>query len=173
MPKENDYINLAKSAVEIYVKNRGVLTPPLDLPPEMLENKAGVFVTIYKKGKLRGCIGTYIPVRANIAEEIISNAIAASCDPRFLPIQEEELKDLSYEVSVLGNLEEVKSLDDFDPQKYGMFVKTFNGKSGLLLPNIEGVDTPEQQFFIVCEKGGIDPGKDEFRLYRFEVERYK
>ena len=151
--------------------------------------KAGVFITVNKEGKLRGCIGTYLPTQENIAKEVISNAIAvATKDYRFGAVAKEELPSLSYIVSILGEPELVKDIKELDPQRYGVLVKAtplnsnetdvvFNGrspfKSGLLLPNIEGVTTPEQQLAVACQKGGIDPKKEKVLIYRFTVEKHQ
>jgi len=158
---------LAKLAVEKYVKEGKVLFLPENLPKEFLERRAGAFVTIEKKGELRGCIGTYLPTRQNIAEEVIYNAIAAATeDWRFGPVQKEELPYLSYTVYILSEPELVKDISELDPKKYGIIVKTvpispsgdviFNGhfvpKTGVLLPDLEGVDTIEKQILIACQK---------------------
>ena len=185
----NPYIELAKKAVENYLEKREVIEVSKNLPKEMLTKKAGVFVTIEKEGKLRGCIGTYLPTKENIAQEIIHNAIAAATeDYRFGPIQKEELPQLSYTVYILEKPELVKDTKELDPRKYGIIVKTtpitcpngtdvvFNGhfvpKSALLLPNLEGIDTIEKQISIACQKGGIDPQQEKILIYKFKVKKY-
>lgn len=158
----NPYILLAKSAIETYINKKRIIEVPNGLPEEMTSKKAGTFVTIKKNGNLRGCIGTYLPTKENIAEEIIQNAItAATEDYRFGPIQKEELPYLTYSVYILEKPELVKDTKELNPKKYGIIVKTFNHppKSGLLLPDLEGVDTVEQQISITCQKAGIDPLK--------------
>jgi len=184
------YVQLAKKAVESYIKKGEIISPFNDLPKEFLERRTGTFVTIEKDGELRGCIGTYLPTRENIAEEIIHNAIAAATeDYRFGPIREEELPHLSYTVYILGEPELVKGIKELDPKKYGIIVKTipikcptgidvvFNGhfvaKTGLLLPDLEGLDTVEKQISIACQKGGMDPVKEKILTYRFTVEKYQ
>jgi len=196
---------LAKSAVENYIKKGEIISVPGNLPEEMSKRKAGVFVTIEKKGELRGCIGTYLPTRINIAEEIIHNAVAAASeDYRFGQIKKDELPYLSYTVSILSYPEEIRDLRTLDPKKFGIIVKTspfvfpsqedvvgeedksssspfaaawvFNGhvpfKSGLLLPDLPGVDSAEKQFIIACDKGQIDPEKEKVFIYRFTVEKH-
>ena len=164
---------LAKKTVETFIKKGEIISPPEDLPKEFLEKKAGTFVTIEKNGNLRGCIGTYLPTRENIAQEIIQNAIAAATeDYRFGPIQEKELSSLSYRVYILSEPELVRDIKELDPQKYGIIVKT-EIKTGLLLPDLEGVDTIEQQLSITCQKGGIDPLVEKIFIYRFTVEKYQ
>ena len=164
---------LAKKTVETFIKKGEIISPPEDLPKEFLEKKAGTFVTIEKNGNLRGCIGTYLPTRENIAQEIIQNAIAAATeDYRFGPIQEKELSSLSYTVYILSEPELVRDIKELDPQKYGIIVKT-ETKTGLLLPDLEGVDTIEQQLSITCQKGGIDPEKDHIIIYRFTAKKYQ
>jgi len=186
----NPLVLLAKSAVENYIKKKKIIPLPNDLPEEFLTRKAGTFVTIMKDGELRGCIGTYLPLRKNIAEEIIHNAIAAATeDYRFGSVREEELPHFSYTAYILNEPELVKGLKELNPKKYGIVVKTmpitspdstdvvFNGhfvaKTGLLLPDLDGVDTIEKQISIACQKGGIDPTQEKIFIYKFTVEKYQ
>lgn len=163
-------VELAKKAIEEYVKNRRVISPPEMLTPEMRE-RAGVFVSIKKHGQLRGCIGTFMPSCKNVAEEIIRNAIcSATEDPRFPPVQERELKDLTYSVDILTPPEKVKDLTELDPKRYGIIV-TSGGRRGLLLPDLEGVDTVEEQIRIARLKAGIS-ADEKIDIFRFEVRRY-
>ncbi|HUW72125.1 MAG TPA: AmmeMemoRadiSam system protein A [Candidatus Humimicrobiaceae bacterium] len=186
----NWYVSLAKSAVERYIKKGETIEMPEGLPEELLGRKAGTFVTIEKEGQLRGCIGTYLPTRASIAEEIIRNAIAAASeDDRFGSITTEELPRLSYTVYILSYPEPAKDIKELDAKKFGIIVKSqgfssgsdviFNTapksyqKTGLLLPDLEGIDNVEKQFSIACQKGGIDPQKEKIFIYRFTVEKYQ
>ena len=143
-----------------------------NLPDELINSRKAAFVSIHKKGNLRGCIGTFLPVHSSLAEEIIENAIlAATEDPRFYPIREEELSELEINVDVLSTPETIDSLDELDPKRYGVIVQK-GFKRGLLLPDLEGVDTVEEQISIAKEKAGI--GEDEeVTLQRFEVVRHK
>ncbi len=183
-------ILLTKLAIENYLKKGKIISSLNDLPEEFLTKRAGTFVTIEKDGELRGCIGTYLPTRINIVEEIIRNAIAAATeDCRFGPIEKEELPYLSYTVYILSEPELVKNIKELDPKKFGVIVKTmpitfsqgtdvvFNGhfvaKTGLLLPDLEGVDTTEKQLSIACQKGGIDPEREKIFIYRFTVGKYQ
>ena len=162
---------LAKETVETYIKTGKKPSPPKELIPEMKE-KAGVFVSIHKLGDLRGCIGTFEPQEKNVAEEVITNAISsATRDPRFSPVEEEELKDLDYSVDVLTTPEPIKDESELDPRKYGVIVEA-GWRKGLLLPDLEEVDTAEYQIDICRQKGGIGPDEP-VQLYRFEVKRYK
>jgi len=187
--KPHPLVSLAKSAVETYIKTGKIISPPSNFKREFLEKKSGTFVTIEKAGQLRGCIGTFLPTKENIAKEVIRNAIAAATeDYRFLPIQREELPHLSYIVYILSTPELVKDLNELDPKKYGIIVKTvpitypgtdvvFNGhlapKSGLLLPDLEGIDTIEKQISLACQKAGIDLTKEKILIYKFSVKKYK
>ena len=164
-------VALAKDSVERYVKEEKKPAPPKTLTPEMKE-QAGVFVSIHKLGALRGCIGTFEPQQRNVAGEIITNAISsATQDPRFDPVTREELKDLDYSVDVLTRPEPVADKSQLDPKKYGVIVEC-GWRRGLLLPDLKGVDSADEQIDICCQKGGI--GADEpVQLYRFEVRRYK
>ena len=161
---------LAKKTVETYVK--GGRTPqPKELTPEM-KPKAGVFVSIHKLGALRGCIGTFEPQKENVAEEIIANAISsATRDPRFPPVVPNERKDLDYSVDVLTTPEPIDSPDQLDPKRYGVIVEC-GFRRGLLLPDLEGVDSVDYQIDICRQKAGIMPDEP-IKLYRFEVKRYK
>lgn len=169
---EDPYVLLARTSLEHYVRKGKALEVPDYLPQEMTSLSKGVFVSIKKHGHLRGCIGTISPVNGNTAEEIIQNAISAGTrDPRFNPIKGFELKDLVYSVDILEEPEPIKSINDLDVTRYGVIV-TSGYKRGLLLPDLEGVDTPEQQVEIALSKAGIQ--KDEkYSLERFEVIRHR
>lgn len=174
-PGVDAYVRLARIALEAYVKEGRVIKPhevmPV-LPPEMMENRAGTFVSIKKEGFLRGCIGTIYPARENIAEEIVSNAISSgTMDPRFSPVEEDELDLLVYSVDVLKEPEPINSIKDLDVYRYGVIVKS-RGRKGLLLPNIEGVNTTWEQVSIALQKAGIRPD-EKYSMERFEVVRHK
>jgi AmmeMemoRadiSam system protein A len=163
-------VKLAKRTVESYIK-RGKVIQPKRLAPEM-KAKAGVFVSIHKGGELRGCIGTIEPQRPNLAEEVVINAISsASRDPRFYPVTPDELGELEYSVDVLTTPEPVKDKDQLDPKRYGVIVEA-GGRKGLLLPDLEGVNSVDEQIYICCQKAGIIPDEP-VNLYCFEVKRYK
>ena len=163
---------LARKAVESFVKTGAA--PDLDSSESIrLGQPAPCFVSLKtRNGELRGCIGTIEPAKDSLAEEIVSNAIgAATHDPRFYPVEKDELEDLIYSVDVLMPAEEVE-ISELDPSIYGVIVESDNGsKRGLLLPSIEGVDTAEQQVGIASRKAGITAGEP-VRLYRFRVERF-
>ena len=162
-------VRLAKETVESYVRRREV-PEPTELMPEMKE-RAGVFVSIKKRGELRGCIGTFEPTRVNVAEEIIANSISsATRDPRFPPVHAGELDQLSYSVDVLTQPEPVEDASWLDPKRYGVIIES-GGLRGLLLPDLEGVDTVERQIDICRQKAGILP-HEPVKLYRFEVRRH-
>ncbi|MEL7654990.1 MAG: AmmeMemoRadiSam system protein A [Bacillota bacterium] len=170
--KESDYVKLARETLETYVKSHKKLNVPEWVPSEFKTKRAGVFVSLKKHGILRGCIGTIGPVRVNVAEEIINNAISSGTqDPRFPAVREDELKDLDYSVDVLGAPEKISSMDELDVKRYGVIV-TAGFRRGLLLPDLEGVDTPEKQVDIALQKAGIR-NWDDFEMERFEVIRYK
>jgi AmmeMemoRadiSam system protein A len=169
-PGMHPLVRLAKETVESYVRE-GKIPKPQELTPEMKE-RAGVFVSLKKHGDLRGCIGTFEPSRANVAEEIISNAVSsATRDPRFFPVAPEELPDLDYTVDVLTRPEPVKGIEQLDAKRYGVIVEC-GGRRGLLLPDLEGVDSVERQIEICRLKAGIARGEP-ISLYRFQVRRYR
>ncbi len=164
------YVSLAKDTIDAYIKGRKVIEPPEGLPEEMTKEQAGVFVSIHKFGMLRGCIGTFLPTTENIAHEIISNAISASTrDPRFPEIRENELADLEINVDVLTEPEPATK-DMLDHKRYGVIV-TKGYRRGLLLPDLEGVDSVDEQISIAKQKAGIAPYED-VELQRFEVVRH-
>jgi AmmeMemoRadiSam system protein A len=164
------YVELAAAAIRAYVKERKKIPPPQPLGDAMKQS-AGVFVSIKKHGELRGCIGTILPVTENLAEEIIANAIASSTqDPRFDPVEPEELGELTISVDVLSQPERVHDPASLDAKKYGVIVKA-GSRRGLLLPDLEGINTPEEQIAICRRKGGIRPG-EAVELFRFTVTRH-
>jgi hypothetical protein len=164
-------VELARTSVETYVREGKILDPPSPLSPEMSE-RAGVFVCLKKHGQLKGCIGTFQPTCDTIGAEVIRNAIsAATNDNRFSPVKEEELDEIAYSVDILSSPEKVENTTELDPKKYGVIVKA-DFRQGLLLPDLEGVDTVEDQLRIARLKAGILPNEDT-DIYRFEVKRYK
>ncbi|UCE97385.1 MAG: MEMO1 family protein [Dehalococcoidia bacterium] len=169
--KMSPIAKLAKEAVETFVKDGNIISPPAKPTTEM-KKKAGVFVSIHKFGQLRGCIGTFEPAQEDIAREIIANAISsATRDPRFPTITTSELGDLRYSVDVLTKPAPVKDKNRLNPKKHGVIVEG-NLRRGLLLPDLEGVDTVEKQIDICCQKAGIDPDEP-VNLYCFSVKRFK
>ena len=168
---EDAHVRLARLCVESFVKNGRPARLPDDLPRELTGRRAAVFVTLHKGGRLRGCIGTINPARASVAEEILHNAVSAcSQDPRFPPVRADELPELEYSVDVLGATEDITSPEELDVKRYGVIV-TCNGRRGLLLPDLDGVDTPEEQIDIARQKAGISP-RESVKLQRFEVIRH-
>jgi AmmeMemoRadiSam system protein A len=158
--------------LESYIAHGCVLDLPEDLPREMYTTAAGAFVSIHEHGMLRGCIGTIFPTTECVAEEIIQNAISASTrDPRFRPITEDEIPFLEINVDVMGKPEPIDSPSQLDVKRYGVIV-TKGGRRGLLLPDLDGVDTVEDQIAIAKQKAGIGPFED-VELQRFEVIRHE
>lgn len=167
---ESPQVELAKQALRHYLEQGRPLKVSDPLLPSFRE-RAGAFVTLKMGGRLRGCIGTVEPVRKSLAEEIINNAVSAGVrDPRFPSVSLEELESITFSVDVLSPMERVNSLDDLDPKIFGILVKSGH-RSGLLLPDLEGIDITEQQVEIARQKGGITPGEP-VELYRFTVTRY-
>lgn len=163
--------DLAERSVRHFIAHGVPLACP-DKIPEELALKAGVFVSIKVAGALRGCIGSITPSKNNVAEEIIHYAVsAATKDPRFSPITGAELDSLSYSVDVLSPLEEVDGLAQLDAKVYGVVVKSGN-RQGVLLPDLEGIDSAEEQLRICRMKGQIKDCVAE-KVFRFTVKRYK
>lgn len=164
-------VELARKTVEAIAG--GGKPPKPELPAEFDGVRSGVFVSLKKHGDLRGCIGTFMPVEKDIASEIVRNAVAASTeDPRFEPVDESELGEITYSVDVLSPPEPVRNPAELDPRRYGVIVSK-GQRRGLLLPDLEGVDTVEKQIEIAMMKAGLVPSVDEVSIQRFEVKRYK
>lgn len=184
--KEDIIVRLARKTVETYIRDRRKIVyedvkdsikkegedSSADELIDILENnRAGVFVSMHKDGRLRGCIGTISPVRDNVAQEVIDNAISASTsDPRFIPVSPDELDHLEYSVDVLSPPENIASLAELDVKKYGVIVTNGN-RRGLLLPNLDTIDTVEEQIAIAKKKAGISSAEP-VSLQRFEVIRH-
>ena len=169
--QEDSYVRLARYTIETFVKTGKLPEMPGGLPEELYHTRAGAFVSLKEDGKLRGCIGTIQAVRGSLAEEIMYNAVSAcSEDPRFTPVEDWEVGRLTISVDVLGETEEISSPEELDAARYGVIV-TKDAKRGLLLPNLEGVDTVEQQIAIAKQKAGIK-AHESVKLERFEVIRH-
>ena len=164
-------VQLAREAIREYLEKGEIIRLPDELTSEMKE-RHGTFVSLKMKGRLKGCIGTYEPATSCVAEEVIHNAIsAATRDPRFMPVTLPELKEINISVDILTPPEPIRSISELDPERYGVIVKS-GFRRGLLLPDIEGVGTPEEQVEIAKEKAGIGQAEP-VELFKFEVKRYK
>lgn len=168
---EDGYVKLARYALEHFVRTGKRAKLPPNLPLDLTGRAAGVFISLKKHDELRSCIGTISPVTGSVAMEILRNAVSsASEDPRFDPVRPEELEELTYSVDVLSSPEQIESEKMLDVKRYGVIV-TSGHKRGLLLPNLDGVDTIDQQLDIAKRKAGIRPGTP-CKLERFEVVRH-
>lgn len=169
---EDSFVSLARESLSSYIRYGKRISVPGDLPEDMTGKRAGVFVSLHKDGALRGCIGTIAPTQSCIAEEIIENAISASTrDPRFPEVSEDEIDGLEISVDVLGPMERISDKSELDVKRYGVVV-TKGWQRGLLLPNLEGVDSVDYQIGIAKQKAGIDPDDTDVTLERFEVVRH-
>lgn len=168
---EDTYVKLARETLEYYIKTGETIDIPTYVTDDMLNEQRGVFVSLKKDGELRGCIGTVFPAYKNTAEEIISNAIeAGERDPRFSPVEEHELNDIIYSVDVLMPPEKA-SRETLNPKEYGVIVRS-GRKTGLLLPDLSGVDTVDEQINIALKKADISPS-EKYSIERFKVIRHK
>lgn len=164
-------VKLAKDAVELYVREGSILDLKEETLPPDFKQQAGVFVSLKIRGNLRGCIGTFLPMEPTIAQETVRNAISAAArDPRFPGVRIDELDTIEYSVDVLTPPERVTNAGELDPRRYGVIVQS-GARRGLLLPDLEEVDTVEYQISIAMQKAGIKPGTP-VELSRFEVKRY-
>jgi MEMO1 family protein len=162
---------LARHFLEKYFSDGNLKDYPNPLPP-VFQQKAGAFVSLKKAGALRGCIGTVEPVRENLGAEIAANSVSAAIrDPRFPPVSPEELSSIDISVDVLSPMEPIGGVNELNPKEYGVLVRSGN-RSGLLLPDLEGVDSAEEQVAIARRKAGIGP-TEPIELFRFKVTRYK
>ncbi|HYX28781.1 MAG TPA: AmmeMemoRadiSam system protein A [Pyrinomonadaceae bacterium] len=163
---------LARKTIETFVDSGRIIDAPGNLV-DFFNARAGCFVSIKTRdGDLRGCVGTVEPVKTRLAEEIIYNAIsAATRDPRFAPVQPDELPNLKYSVDVLSEPEPCR-FSDLDPENYGVIVEHQSGfPRGLLLPNLRGVDSAREQVEIAASKAGLDPLSN-LKFFRFRADRY-
>jgi len=168
--QHDPYVALARAAIAAYVTERRRIEPPRGLPPELVSRRAGAFVSLKKNGALRGCIGTYQPTTPTLAHEIVENAIrAATEDPRFPPVTPHELAGVSISVDVLSPPERCTEAD-LDPGTYGVIVES-GWRRGLLLPDLPGVNTIDEQLRIARLKAGLGPDEP-CQLWRFKVERH-
>ncbi|PIX52243.1 AmmeMemoRadiSam system protein A, partial [Candidatus Aquicultor secundus] len=159
-------------SLQQYFKLGHPVDPPANTPDELLNTRAGAFVCLKVDGDLRGCVGTIQPTQGNLAEEIMANAVqAATADPRFYPVIANEVARLQFSVDILEEPEPVHSESQLDPKVYGIIVKS-GYRTGLLLPDIEGVDSVDRQIGIAKQKAGIGPSEN-VELYRFRVTRYE
>ncbi len=164
------YVKLARESLKYYFKHGKMMEVPKNLPEELINKRAGAFVSLKKHGNLRGCIGTFLPTTPTLAQEIIRNAIDAGFeDPRFSPLEEKELIDIDISVDILSEPEKA-SVVDLDPFIYGIII-TQGKKRGLLLPNLEGINTVSEQIEVACQKAGIN-SNSHFDIERFKVERH-
>lgn len=173
-PSLHPLVALAFEAVEIFVRDRRIIQPPAELferhPPAA--RRAGVFVCLKAREELRGCVGTTEPTRETLAVEIIANAVAAAArDPRFPPVRVDELQDLTITVDVLSQPEPVADASQLDHRRYGLIVRA-GVRRGVLLPDIEHVNSVQEQIAIARLKAGVGPDEPA-ELWRFEVTRYK
>ena len=169
---EDKYRELARKSLEHKIRYNDHISLPDNLPEELTKTKAGVFVSLHKNGRLRGCIGTISPTTKCVASEIIQNAVSAGLsDTRFEPVKEEELPLLTYKVDVLSAPEPITGPEELDIKRYGVIVSS-GFKRGLLLPNLDGIDTVDEQISIARQKAGISE-REQVTLERFEVIRHE
>ncbi len=168
--EKTEQAKLARQSLQYYLQHREVMPLPAD--GDHLQQAAGAFVSLKKHGQLRGCIGTFLPTKQNVAEEIIHNAVSAGTeDPRFWPVTLSELPEIEFSVDVLSSPEAINNIEQLDVQKYGIIVKS-GAKTGLLLPDLDGVDSVQEQIEIARQKAGINTTED-IKIFRFTVSRYK
>ena len=172
MKGSHAYVLWAIEVIENFI-NRGIVVDvPQYIPHQLLEIQAGAFVSLHTQNNtLRGCIGTFVSTQKNLALEIRENAIAAATrDPRFNALSPDELEYVTVSVDVLSLPVECEDVKELDPKKLGVIVES-GYKRGLLLPDLEGVDTVEQQLDIAKRKAGI-ASNEQIKIYNFEVNRY-
>ena len=149
-------LNIVKSTIASKVKDK--VPPKVEIASEILKEKRGAFVTLKKRGHLRGCIG-YIKAVKPLWETVQEMAVAAAFhDPRFPALKSEEFKDLSFEISVLSPLQRIKNISDIEVGKHGLYiVRGYN--SGLLLPQVAVEYSWDRETFLreTCYKAGLPP----------------
>ena len=161
-----DIQTLGRHAIDTYLRTRQLIQPPEPIPVD-LQAPSAVFVTLRKDGELRGCVGSVRPTEATAAHELIRYAVASAVrDPRFDPVRIDEVSALTIKVQLLDPPEPVSDMAELDPHTFGLIVR-HRDRQALLLPDIEGIDTPEQQVLAACQKAGID------RHAPLELERFR
>jgi AmmeMemoRadiSam system protein A len=168
------YTKLAREAVTSYLKSSKSLKLDEIANKRMLNDQAGAFVSLHNKkdGTLRGCIGTFTPTCENIAQEIVKNSISAALkDPRFPPLNEKDISEITFSVDIIGKIKPVNEIKDLNPKEFGILVKK-SGQTGLLLPNLKNIESPEIQVKIACQKAGINPNSD-YKIFKFKAERHE
>ncbi len=146
--------HIAKMVIENKVRGKAV--PEFKVESPILKENRGAFVTIQKKGQLRGCIG-YIEGQGPLYKTIEEMAEAAALrDPRFVPVTENELPDLEIEISVLTPLKKITDVNEIQVGKHGIYIKQ-GWLSGLLLPQVATEYGWDRQTFLghTCEKAGL------------------
>lgn len=172
MRQESLPVSLAKDSVRYFMEHGELMPIPSGTLPPELSKRAGVFVSLKKHGQLRGCIGTILPTQGSAAGEVIRNAVSAATeDPRFNSVTPAELDELEVSVDILGTPKRISSVSELDPKKYGVIVQ-WGSRSGVLLPDLEGINSAEEQVSIACRKAGIG-SEESVELYRFQVTRYR
>ena len=170
---ESTFVKLARRTLEVFLTEHAYPQFEEELQEEpLLQTRSGVFVSLKENGRLRGCIGTFMPEQDNLMREIMVNAVrAATEDPRFYPVQAAELSSLTISIDVLSAPEPVSGIEQLDAKRYGVIMVADRRRS-LLLPDLEGVDTVEQQLTILRQKGNIRE-EETVKLFRFTVSRYR
>ncbi|OIR15014.1 hypothetical protein GALL_41320 [mine drainage metagenome] len=162
---------VARTAIETHFSGGGPMPAYRAAGPASIEGC--VFVTLFDgDGQLRGCIGSLKPTQTDLVHETWRYALAVLEDRRFAPVTREDLPGLRTEVTVLGELEPVDDASALDPRLYGLVVRAEDGRRGVLLPDLEGVDTVKQQLAIARRKAGIAPW-EEVELFRFTAECFE
>ncbi|MDR2489124.1 MAG: AmmeMemoRadiSam system protein A [Desulfovibrio sp.] len=170
------YALLARLTVERQLSGRPLPSQAevsaIDPEQALWQERKACFVSIKDKdGSLRGCIGTILPVHGSLMQEIMANAVSAAVrDPRFSPMQALELANVTISVDVLSLPEAVREGMELNPKIWGVIVMQ-GRKRGVLLPDLPGVNSVEQQIAIAAQKAGIN-NLDDIQLQRFTVTRY-
>ena len=167
-------LDIVKKTIASKVNNKNL--PKIAVDSETLKEKGGAFVTLKKRGHLRGCIG-YIKAVKSLWETVQEMAVAAAFhDPRFPSLKPEEFKDLSFEISVLSPLQRIKDINDIEVGKHGLYiVRGYN--SGLLLPQVAIEYGWDREMFLreTCYKAGLSPQAwmdKETEIYVFSAEYF-
>ena len=170
--ESDPYAALARKSVEGLARSGGPIDRPEHLPSELLDERAGVFVSLCDRAGLRGRAGTFEPVTGCVADEIMRNAASAAAGgARFARVRPCELGGLTYAVDVLRPPLPVASAAELDPARWGVAVSK-GRRRGVALPGLEGVAAAWEQVAIAKRSAGIDPADDDVELARFETVRH-
>ncbi|MFH0923192.1 MAG: AmmeMemoRadiSam system protein A [Candidatus Falkowbacteria bacterium] len=154
--QQQELLNIARTSVENYIRSGRM--PEFNIGDERLNRREGAFVTLHKKGKLRGCVGQIIPSGKALWQVVRDMAVAAAVeDNRFSPVSAEELGELKYEISVLSAPRKINNWQEIELGKHGVIINK-GLQSGVFLPQVADETGWSKEEFLAqlcCQKAGL------------------